>query len=472
MAPIDANSRGNSHNGRSRDELAFLPAALEVVETPPSPLGRAIAVTISLTFCACIAWATFGSVDIVATAYGKVVPTGRTKVVQPLEAGVVRSIRVRDGQAVSAGEVLIELDPTVSAAELARFRSDWISSQLDVARLQAALTEDPAAAFRPPAEASAALIETHRRFLASQSAEQDAKLASIDRQHAQKEAERSTVTAMVDKLEATLPLLEQRVNVRRHLAERELGSKLQYLAELQELTAQEREIAVLKSRAEESHAAIASVREARAKAVAEYRRSLFDELTKAEQKAAGLSQELVKAEQKARLQQLVSPVDGTVQQLAVHTVGGVVTAAQPLLVVVPADSEIEIEAVIPGRDIGFVRPGQDAEIKLDAFNFTRYGLSFGKVLNISSDAVAAESLQGRQTSRSVSSRESRQPIAGDLEYVARVSVDRTRIAVEDRLASLAPGMTATVEIKTGSRPLINYLLSPLARYRQESFRER
>lgn len=472
---MERTSKGPGAGRRAlrRDEIAFLPAALEVAETPPSPVGRAIAGTVCLTLCAAIAWAIMGSVDIVATASGKVIPTGRTKIVQPLEAGIVRAIHVKDGQRVKAGEVLIELDPTVTDAELSRLNGDLQSAQLDTARLRAALeADDPESAFRPPAGAAAALVDVHRRFLASQTAEQNAKLSSIDRQHSQKAAERATVAAMIDKLEATIPLMEQRVAVRRHLSERELGSKLQYLAELQELTSQERETSVLRSRAEEADAAIAAIREARAKAVAEHRRGLFDELTKAELKAATVSQDLVKAEQRSRLQQLAAPIDGTIQQLGVHTVGGVVTPAQPLLVIVPTDSEIEIEAVLPSRDIGFVRTGQDAEIKIDAFNFTRYGLTAGKVASISSDAVGVEASATKAAGRPDASSANAPGRGNDLEYVVRISLDRTQIAVEDRVASLAPGMTATVEIKTGSRPLITYLLSPLARYRQESFRER
>src|SRR5213076_660452 len=121
--------------------------------------------------------------------------------------------------------------------------------------------------------------------------------------------------------------------------------------------------------------------------------------TKAEQKASGLAQDLVKAEQKTRLQQLVAPVDGAVQQLAVHTVGGVVTPAQPLLVVVPSESRLEIEAMVSNRDIGFVHAGQAAEIKIDTFNFTRYGLLHGRVLSVSQDAIIRDRQQDRSNDR-------------------------------------------------------------------------
>ena len=172
------------------DELAFLPAALEIVETPPSPVGRTIASTIIALFCLALAWAFFGRIDIVASATGKIIPSGHTKVIQPFETGVVRAIHVRDGQTVKAGEVLIELDPTMNEAETSHLESDLISAQLDVARLRAALADgDPLANFTPPEGAPPALVAIQRKFLADQTAELQAKLAVLDHQRAQKEAE-------------------------------------------------------------------------------------------------------------------------------------------------------------------------------------------------------------------------------------------------------------------------------------------
>src|SRR6516165_753799 len=157
---------------RRGEELAFLPAALEIVETPPSPIGRAVAATIILLFCAALVWAWCGTIDIVASASGKIVPSGSTKVIQPFETGVVRSIRVEDGQAVKAGDVLIELDPTVNAAERDHLRSDLRAEQLNIARLHAALASaDNLADFIPPAGADPALVNTQRQLLLNQVAE-------------------------------------------------------------------------------------------------------------------------------------------------------------------------------------------------------------------------------------------------------------------------------------------------------------
>jgi len=460
---------------RSREELAFLPAALELMETPPSPVGRAIAATTILVFGAALVWAGWGTIDIVASAMGKIVPSGRTKVVQPFETGVVRSIRVQDGQAVKAGDVLVELDPTVNAAERDHMRNDLFAERLNVARLRAALADgdNPVSAFIPPADADPVLVDAQRQLLLNQVTEHRAKIAALSRQQAQKEAEQATTASTIHKLETIIPVIQSRVDIRKTLVEKELGSKLSYFEVMQLLVEQQEEFAVQKSRLKETEAAIAAIRETRGQAAAEYRRTLSDELAKAEQKANGLTQDLIKAEQRTRLQQLTAPVDGVVQQLAIHTVGGVVTPAQSLLAVVPSDSRLEIEAMVSNRDIGFVHPGQDAEIKVDTFNFTRYGLLHGQVSTVSQDAVVRDRQQDRSNDRALGTQgETSEPRGQELNYSARISLDRTEMQIDDRMVKLSPGMAVTVEIKTGSRSILSYLLSPLLRYRQETLRER
>src|SRR5258706_5210547 len=266
---------------RREQEIAFLPAALEITETAPSANGRAIGASIIPVFCIALVWASFGSVDIVATATGKIVPGGRTKLIQPFETGVVRAIHVRDGQSVKAGDVLIELDPTMTEADQERQRSDLLAAGLEVARLRAALAEDPLAAYRPPQSASAAEIEMHRQFLISQRAEPNAKLAEIERQQNQKEAERATTSASVAKLQATIPVLQERVDIRKNLLEKALVSKITYLSEFQELVGLQQDLIVQQSRVRQADAAIALLKEAREKADPEYRRATYDDLEKA-----------------------------------------------------------------------------------------------------------------------------------------------------------------------------------------------
>jgi hemolysin D len=170
------------------------------------------------------------------------------------------------------------------------------------------------------------------------------------------------------------------------------------------------------------------------------------------------------------LQRLTAPVDGTVQQLAVHTIGGVVTPAQSLLMVVPEDSHLEIEAMVSNHDIGFVHPGQQAEV--DTFPFARYGLLYGKVLSVSLDAISRDRPQDKNGTLQGTESSSSEPKGQELVYAARISLDRTQMQIDDNLVNLTPGMAVTIEIKTGSRSVISYLLSPLVRYAHDSLRER
>jgi hemolysin D len=211
----------------------------------------------------------------------------------------------------------------------------------------------------------------------------------------------------------------------------------------------------------------------REQARAEYAQGVTADLAEAEQKVAQLSEDLVKAEKRMQDQVLRAPIDGTVQQLAIHTVGGVVTPAQTLMAIVPADSRLEIEAMVLNRDIGFVEPGQSAEIKIDTFNFTRYGLLYGKVLDLSHDAIVREKPGGKTGASPASAlADTSEPQGQELLYFARVALDQNWMQIENKRVNLEAGMAVTVEIKTGTRRIIEYVLSPLLRYRQESLRER
>jgi hemolysin D len=452
----NAPARPNAH------ETAFLPAALEIVETPASPAGRAVALVIIAIFCFSVAWASLGKIDIVASAPGRIIPSGGTKVIQPFETGIVRAIHVRDGQHVNAGDVLIELDPTINESDRNHFQADLTAAQLEIARLRAALVDDgdPLTAFHPPDNADRSQVELQRAYLTRQTAEYQAKLQALDRQREQKQAERETI-------------VQQRVDIRKASSDREYTSKFQYLEMQQLLVEQQQELLVQRSHAREMVASIAALTEARAQAVAEYHRTLFGQLAEAERKAEGLSQDVAKAQQKINAQYLKAPIDGTVQQLAIHTVGGVVTPAQVLLAVVPLDSHLEIEAMVLNRDVGFVHPKQQAEIKVDTFNFTKYGLLHGKVLSVSQDAIVRDKPVDRASEKTPGADStSSEPRGQELSFAARISLDRTQMQIDDEMINLTPGMAVTVEIKTGSRSVMGYLLSPLIRYGHDSLRER
>lgn len=249
-----------------------------------------------------------------------------------------------------------------------------------------------------------------------------------------------------------MPIAVQRARDFKELVEKQFISKHGYLEKEQISIEQQADLATQRARLTELAAALEEGRRQRAALIAEARRQALDSLNEAQQKAATYAQELLKAQARGRLMTLTAPVAGTVQQLAVHTVGGVVTPAQPLMAIVPDDHPLEVEAFLENKDIGFVDAGQEAEIKVETFPFTRYGTIPARVIHVSHDAISDEKR--------------------GLIYAVRASLGRTAMQVEDKLVDLSAGMAVTVEVKTGRRRVIEYFLSPLMQYGQESLRER
>jgi hemolysin D len=462
--------------GTQEDEKAFFPAALEIVETPPSPASRAIAFTIIAFFVIALLWASFGSVDVIAIAQGKIVPTGRTKIIQPLEAGVIRAIHVHDGQKVKAGEVLLEIDPTINGSERDRLKQDYMHALLDIARLKAALhiNDDAWAAFIPPKDASEQQISMQRVMLGNQLDEIKAKLSGLDKQIAQNEGNKNAVQQTISKIKEAIPFLAQRAKIRSDLAKKGFSSKIDNLTTQQDLSEHQNELRVQEARLVEAQSSVQALTQQRHQAEAEYQKTVLKDLADAEQKAATANEQLKQAEQKYRLQTLTAPVDGTVQQLAVHTEGGVVTPAQAILSIVPADSSLEIEAAVSNRDIGFVYAGQDVGIKVDTFNFTKYGLLQGKVISVSQDAVTRNTPVDKTGNAETGSETNgnSEPKGQEYVYTARIALAQTTMNIDGKDVNLNPGMAVTAEIKTSTRHVIDYLLSPLQTHAHQALRER
>jgi hemolysin D len=425
-----------------------------------------------------LAWSIVGKVDIVATATGTVIPAGKSKVVQPLDSGVMRAILVQDGDHVTAGQTLFELDVTVAAAERERIARALRQVSLDAAGLRA-LRQDLASgeglgSFAAPEGVPAREAEMTLASIAARRGEQAAKLAGLDQQIAQKRAELAENMATIAKLTESLPVIEAKETLREQLLKVEFSNKLAYLDAKQASIEARHDLLVQQTRTPEAEAAIAALQRQREQTQAGYAHDVLKDLAEAEQKAGSLMQEWRGAAHKAEQTVLTAPIAGTVQQLAVHTVGGVVTPAQALLTVVPDDAPVLVEASVENGDIGFVRAGQDVEVKVETFTFTRYGLLHGHVLDVSRDRVeeapASGSRQGSQAKagdRNAEDGETKGP-----GYVAHVALDCTTLVVDGREETLAPGMAVTAEIKTGRRRVISYLLSPLQRYAHEGGRER
>jgi hemolysin D len=451
---------------RLRDETAFLPAALSLQESPAHPAPRRAAWAICALFVIALAWACLGEIDIVAVAPGRVVVSERVKTVQPLEASIVRRVLVQDGESVGAGQVLVELDATNASADMASVHEQLASADSEARRTSAlieAMRRDRSPVLRPSAlervegaaEQWRVAADADTSAVAQLAAEwQDitAKLARLGAEQSRRRAEMQTVRELIAKLEATLPIARQRESDFKSLTDQGFVSAHAGQDRTRERIEQERDLATQQARLVEARSALAESEQARVSYAAETSRSLSERHAQAVTKREQLLQERNKNEQRSRLTLLRAPVAGTVQQLGVHTEGGIVTPAQVLMIVVPKDAEVTAEVVVDNKDIGFVNVGDPARVKLETFPFTRYGTIDARVRTVTADAVVDEK-------------------RGAI-FPATLALARSAIDVDGKRIHLSPGMNLTAEIKTGKRRVIEYLLSPVQQTLGESLGER
>lgn len=437
---------------RTRDELEFLPAALEVLETPPRPAARLTAITICGFFAAAIAWACLGFVDTVATTQGQLVTVDRVKLIQPIENGIVRALYVRDGQRVKQGDLLLELDPTEAQANVDSLRSDLSKARLDATAAAAVMTEAPLDAFQPPPGADPLLVEATRLQMLGEHEKQKATIASIDADIEDQEASLAVLHVQAIRLTEVLPLLNERLETSEELLKKGLTKRSETLQLKQTYLEASAEIEGNKSAQFQAEAKIEARRKKKTETDSGFRAEQLQKRAEALRRIASLEQQLVKEDRRAQDRQLRAPIDGTVFGLTVFTVGGVVATKDVILRLVPSGTQLEAEVIVLNKDIGFVEDGQSVEIKLETFPFTRYGLIEGHVKQVWRDAIPDEK-QG-------------------LIYKAELRLKQDRILIGGKWVPLAPGMAIQAEIKTGERRVIEYFLSPFLRYRDESLRER
>lgn len=442
---------------READELAFLPAALALQETPVHPLPRRAQWCLLALITLALLWACLGEIDVVASAEGRIVPSGMSKVIQASEVAVVQAIHVVDGQTVAKGDLLVELEGQLTAADIKRLNSELLAARIDLARaatLLEALDGNTAPASLAPRipQATALQQAAAQRWLHGQYQELRTSLQQADAEIAQRGAEMRSAQARADALQHLLVITRQLTADYQQLFSDSAVAKHTYLEKEQARLEQERELAIQRSRIEELGAARLAAQHRREGIIAQLRRAMLDLHAEADRQIATLSQELYKAEQRHRLRALTSPVDGTVQQLAIHTQGGVVTPAQTLMVIVPSDQPVEVDVQIENKDIGFVQAGQAVEVKVETFTFTKYGVVPGVVQSVSNDAVEDE--------------------RRGWVYNARIQLGLSALRVGDKEVPLAPGMAVRAELIIDKRKVISYFLSPLQRHVRESFGER
>lgn len=470
---------------RLRADQEFLPAALEILETPASPVGTWLISVICMLVVAALAWAWFGRFDIVASAQGKFQPTGRVKVIQPQENSKVLSIRVQNGAQVRQGDVLVEFDASDATADRSALSSALGSIRGEIVRRLAAIRVQRENAARKdilppipplvwPADTTQAVRLREQRIYETETARLASTIAALAAQYIQKEAERTRVASTIAAQKSLIEVMRERVEMRSELVRRASGTRSSVIDATESYRYQQTSLIGMEGQLAEAIANLDVLKKEMVKTYDGFFAENSQKLAEAERQRDEYEQRLAKAEARLERFTLKAPIDGTVYALSLTTQGQVVVPAEELMRIVPEGERLEVEAYVQNKDIGFINTGQEAVIKVDSFPFIRYGSVPATVTRISRDAIpepdqsadTAARQQNRPTTVSGGQR------VQNLVFPVLLRPHAFELVADGEKVPLAPGMTVTVEIKTGSRRILEYIFSPLVEIAATSMRER
>ena len=459
----------------------FLPADLEILETPPSPVRLALILLICGFVVVALAWSWFGHIDIIAVAQGKVQPTGHVKVIEPLETGKVAAINVENGQHVTAGQVLVELEQGDARAEEANARLAYDGFRAEVLRRRAAVEAAQALRLSPPPNIAwddampSEIRGREEQVLASDLRRLGDALADYDAQIRQKEVERDRFADTMAAQEKLVATLQSRVDMRSTLVKSGAGAKSAVIDADESLQYHLTQLALQKGQRDAAKANLDVLARERDKAVSDFIAENAQKLAEAQRQADDWRERLAKADLKLARTNLLSPIAGVVYGLSVTTIGQVISGGEEVMRIVPEDAALEIEAYLANQDIGFAKSGHKAVVKVESFPFTRYGTLPALVERVSSDAIPQPEAQQREADSARSPRD--KPFAGaqqtqNLVFPATLKPERVTMDVDGQIVPLKPGMAVTVEIATGKRRILEYVFSPLVETASRAMKER
>ncbi|MDD4883207.1 HlyD family type I secretion periplasmic adaptor subunit [Sulfuricurvum sp.] len=427
----------------TKDKHEFTPLLVEIEERPTSPLGRSLLYAILAFMVIGLLWLFFARIDVVVSARGKVIPVGEIKTLQPVETGVIGSILVKEGQSVKKGEVLMEIDPSVTQSDLESKQKNLTLLELEIERLDAQINDR---AFHPSSKCQdTSAIATQQMMYTSGKLAYDQQRQVLQEQIRQNdeatEAAKADSSRLKQLLESAKDHETRLKEVLDIIAKKEYeDAKNQRIEYQEQLTMKEHVIAQSQGKLNELNQQLRLVTQ-------EYRNKLLAELTQKSKEATSLRTEVETTQFRNAKQQIIAPVDGTIGKLLVHTVGGVVTPAEKLLTVIPKGVPLIIQATVLNQDIGFVTKEMEAAVKIDTFDFQKYGLLHGKVKHIADDAIEDEKLG---------------PV-----YEITIDPKETTLRVEGKDLTINPGMSVTAELKVGKRRVIEFFIYPMIKYLDE-----
>ena len=442
------------HGEEREKETEFLPAILEVTETPPSPTGRLVMWSVLVLIVVALVWSFLGHINEVAVAAGKVIPSGQIKTIQVKNKGIIKEINVEEGQLVQEGDVLVVLDPTTTSADYDSLKKRAAYYKLDIQRLTAELTQQP---FTPEEDPD---LEAHD--LAAEMALYQSRTSDY---RTQRQSREDIIAQRIARLQATQASYEKYAEVLAIAQEKEARlvelSEQNAISEFQLLEQQRETIEYAKNAQSELdslnsiRAEIAEAQQNLANVDAAYHKDIMTALVEAKKEYYSVIEAIKKADEDSRMSTIYAPISGRVYNLNVHTLGGIVTDAQPLMQIVPEDAKLEFEVYADNKDIGFIKVGQEAEVKVETFNFQKFGMYKAEVQEISADAVNEPNDQIKH-----------------MKFKLLLDPTSNDINVYGQPAKLEVGMNVSAEIKIKEKRIIDFFLDPFRRYTSEALRER
>ena len=421
-----------------------------LVRQHPVPEWRRPALAVAALFLSALGWGFLARFDEVVIAHGEVVPQGQVKTVQHLEGGIIDELLVREGDRVAAGDSLVLLDPTRIGANVDALRAQLDGLEIRRARL---LAEANGTAPQYPPEAGerqAAVLAAEQQNYSDRDAQLQSALTVVREQIRQRGLEVEETEALLAGLKASLDVNEERLALSASLLEDSLTPRMEHL-EIQNRVEELRSgVAQTEAALPRSRAVLAEAMERQRETTLEFRRRASGELVETEVDIASRREMLIAAQDQEQRAVILAPIDGFVQNMRYHTVGGVIGSGEPILDLVPAHDKLLIEARVDPRDIGHVEVGLPATVKITTYDFVRYGGLDGAVVNVAADASVDESGW----------------------HYFRLVVQTNETALDDNRLPITTGMRATIDIHTGDRRVIEYLAGPVLRMRYEAFRER
>ena len=442
------------HGEEREKETEFLPAILEVTETPPSPTGRLVMWSILFLIVVALVWSFLGHINEVAVAAGKVIPSGQIKTVQVKNKGIVKEINVEEGQLVEEGDVLVVLDPTTTSADYDSLRKRAAYYKLDIQRLTAELTQQP---FTPEEDPDLDAHDLAAEMALYQSRTSDYRTQRQSRQDVieQRMAKLQATQASYEKYAEVLAIAQEKEARLEALSEQNAISQFQLLEQQRETIEYAKNAQSELDSINSIRAEIAEAQQNLANVDAAYHKDIMTALVEAKKEYYTVTESIKKADEDSRMATIYAPISGRVYNLNIHTLGGIVTDAQPLMQIVPEDVKLEFEVYADNKDIGFIKVGQEAEVKVETYNFQKFGMYKAEVQEISADAVNDPTDQIKH-----------------MKFKLLLDPTSNDINVYGQPAKLEVGMNVSAEIKIKEKRIIDFFLDPFRRYTSEALRER